>query len=83
MQTTAIPESAHLPLVGGTLHHFGGKRICIGNPFALMEAALVLATITQRFRLRTEPGHRVVPEPAITLRFKHGLRMTLTKRGAS
>jgi cytochrome P450 len=71
-----LPKHAYMPFGGG-------PRVCIGNQFALMEAALVLATITQRFYLRTEPGHRVVPDPAITLRLKHGLRMTATKRGAA
>jgi cytochrome P450 len=27
-----------------------GPRVCIGNTFALMEGALVLATVVQRFR---------------------------------
>jgi cytochrome P450 len=71
-----LPKFAYMPFGGG-------PRICIGNQFALMEAALLLATICQRFFLRTEPGHRVVPDPAITLRFKHGLRMRLTAREAS
>jgi cytochrome P450 len=70
------PRFAYMPFGGG-------PRICIGNQFALMETQLLLATIAQRFFLRTVPGHRVVPDPAITLRFKHGLRMNLTKRAPS
>ena len=68
-----IPKFAYLPFGGG-------PRICIGNQFAMMEAVLLLATIAQRFSLRRAPGHRVVPEASITLRFKHGLRMNLTER---
>jgi cytochrome P450 len=68
-----LPKFAYVPFGGG-------PRVCIGNQFALMEASLLLATIAQRFWLRVEPGHPVVPDPAITLRFKHGLRMTVTKR---
>jgi hypothetical protein len=26
------------------------------------------------------PGHRVVPQPVITLRMKHGLKMTVHER---
>ena len=54
--------------------------MCIGNNFALMEAALLLGTIAQRFRLRIVPGHPVVPLPSITLRPRHGIRMTLEAR---
>ena len=38
-----------------------GPRICIGNNFALMEAALLLATIARRFRLRLAKGAGVTP----------------------
>ena len=58
----------------------GGPRLCIGNNFALMEAALLLATIAQRFRLRIVPGHPVAPLPSITLRPRYGIRMTLEAR---
>lgn len=58
----------------------GGPRLCIGRPFALMEAALLLATIAQRFRLALVAGYPVATEPLITLRPKHGLKMILTAR---
>lgn len=58
----------------------GGPRVCIGNGFALMEAQLLLATFEQRFHLDLVPGHRVVPEPMITLRPKDGLPMRLVRR---
>jgi cytochrome P450 len=61
----------------------GGPRICIGNTFALMEAALLLATVAQRFHLRALAGHRVIPSPSFTLRPKHGLVMTLARREAA
>jgi cytochrome P450 len=57
-----------------------GPRRCIGEGFALMEAALVAATIAQRFRFRLVADHRVVPEPLITLHPKFGMRMTVTER---
>lgn len=58
----------------------GGPRLCIGNQFALVEAALVIATAAQRFRLRTVPGHPIEVEPGVTLRPKHGLLMKLERR---
>jgi len=72
-----LPKFAYFPFGGG-------PRICIGNTFAIMEATLLLATIAQRFQLRTLGGHPVIPSPSFTLRPKHGLVMTLAaRRGAS
>ena len=51
--------------------------------FAWMELVLVASTIAQRWRLRLVPGHPVVPQPVVTLRLKHGLRMTLERRHAA
>jgi cytochrome P450 len=45
-----------------------------------MELILLVATISQQCRLRLVPGHPVVPQPLITLRAKHGMRMTVEKR---
>jgi cytochrome P450 len=53
-----------------------GPRICIGNHFALIEAVLILATITSRWSLNLVPGRPVIPEARVTLRPKHGLFMS-------
>lgn len=53
-----------------------GPRMCIGAGFAMMEGQLVLATIARRLRVDLVPGHPIVPEPLITLRPKHGIRVT-------
>jgi cytochrome P450 len=45
-----------------------------------MEAALILATIARKFRLRLAPNHPVVPLASITLRPRHGVRVTLESR---
>jgi cytochrome P450 len=58
----------------------GGPRVCIGESFAWMEGALVLATIARRFRMRLAPGHPVEMRPLVTLRPKHGMRMILESR---
>jgi cytochrome P450 len=65
-----LPPGAYFP--------FGdGPRRCIGQGFALLESALVISTIAQRFRFRLLPGRRTVPEPLVTLRPKRGIWMTL------
>jgi cytochrome P450 len=69
----ALPRFAYFPFGGG-------PRICIGAQFASMEAALVLATIAQRYNLRLVPGHPVETFPSMTLRPRQGIRMTLHAR---
>jgi len=68
-----LPRFAYFPFGGG-------PRQCIGNSFALMEATLILATITQKFRFRLVPDHPVTPLASITLRPAHGIRSTLEAR---
>jgi cytochrome P450 len=68
-----LPRFAYFPFGGG-------PRQCIGNTFALMEAALILATIARKFRLRLVSIHPVVPLASITLRPRHGVRVTLESR---
>ncbi len=68
-----LPKYAYFPFGGG-------PRLCIGQPFARMEAALLLATIAQNFRLELIPGQHITPQPSITLRPKGGVKMRLEKR---
>ncbi len=64
-----------------TYFPFGaGPRVCIGESFAWTESILVLAILAQRWKMRLEPGQRIVPLPLVTLRPKHGIRMTLQRR---
>jgi cytochrome P450 len=56
----------------------GGPRLCIGRPFALMEASLMLAVMAQRVTLRLEPRPPVELEALVTLRPRHGLPVTVT-----
>ncbi len=69
----SLPPFAYFPFGGGA-------RKCIGDQFALMEAALVLATIAQHWKLRLVPGHPVEPQPLITLRARHGMTMVALRR---
>lgn len=61
----------------------GGPRICIGASFAQTEAALVLATIAQRYQIRVTSTTPIEPTPSITLRPRHGIPVTLTRRAAT
>ena len=68
-----LPKYAYFPFGGG-------PRMCIGSNFAAIEAALLLATIAQRFRLTLVPGHPIELLASITLRPKHGIRVRLARR---
>lgn len=72
---SALPEFAYFPFGGG-------PRLCIGKPFALTEIPLVVAAICQQFRLHSVPGPAITPEPLVTLRPRHGVPVTVERRGA-
>ena len=68
-----LPAGAYFP--------FGdGPRRCIGQGFALLESALVIGALAQRFRFELVPGTTVAPEPLVTLRPTNGIRMTIHAR---
>jgi cytochrome P450 len=69
----SLPKYAYFPFGGG-------PRFCIGNTFAMMEIVLVLATIGQRFRLPLVPEHSVSLLPAMSLRPKDGIKITVANR---
>jgi cytochrome P450 len=69
---TAVDRFAFFPFGGG-------PRLCIGHSFAMMEGLLVLATLASRFRLELVPGHPVIPEPLVTLRPRHGVKVWARK----
>lgn len=68
-----IPKYAYYPFGGG-------PRVCIGNTFALMEAAILLATVGQRYRFTLDPGAVIDFSPQITLLPTYGIPATLALR---
>src|SRR6185436_19640778 len=68
-----LPRFAYFPFGGG-------PRVCIGNSFALMEAALVVATVLRRYRLSQRPGSTPGILPSITLRPLDGMWMRVERR---
>ena len=68
----APPRYAYIP--------FGaGPRSCIGNHFAKLEAALVLASLLQQVRLQIVPGYKLSLEPVITMRPRGGLPVVVRR----
>ncbi len=72
-QSEGRPEYAYFPFGGG-------PRRCVGQNFAMMEGPLVIAMIAQRFQLRAVAGHPIELDPLLTLRPRHGIRMTMHPR---
>ncbi|MEH3054810.1 MAG: cytochrome P450 [Patulibacter minatonensis] len=58
----------------------GGRRICVGQGFAVLEGVLMAAMIAQRVRFDLVPGTQVRNDVAITLRPRDGMPMTVRAR---
>jgi len=69
-----LPRFAYVPFGGG-------QRACIGSGFALLEIALVLSTVAQRFRIQlAEPARIVEPLPVLTLQPRERIQVVLSAR---
>ena len=68
-----IPKFAYYPFGGG-------QRICVGSAFALMEAAIILAAVGQRYRFTLDPDAVIGIKPQITLLPANGIPATLERR---
>ena len=67
------PRYAFLP--------FGaGPRVCIGAGFAMIEAAIILATVVRAFCFRPIAGHRPKPVTKVTLRPTGGMPLLIMNR---
>lgn len=66
-------RSAYLPFGGG-------RRVCIGQSFALMEMVAIVATMSSHFVFDLVPGHPIEAEQSLTLRPKHGVRVIAKRR---
>jgi cytochrome P450 len=66
------PKFAYFPFSGG-------RRKCIGDRFARMEAVLAFATLLRDVTLKPTPGKPVQTDPTVTLRAKHGIWLDLAQ----
>lgn len=57
-----------------------GPRTCIGNQFALQELLIMTVVFLKRMRFRPVAGFRVEPDALITLRPKHGMKLSMESR---
>ncbi len=70
---TNRPKFAYFPFGGG-------PRVCIGNTFALLEGALVLAALAQRFQLSPADDQEVEIDVTFVLRPKGAVNLVVRKR---
>jgi cytochrome P450 len=80
--TRFLPQNARKHHRSAYLPFGGGRRICIGSSFALIEATLIAAMMSRSFVYDLVPGHPVVPEATLTLRPRYGLKMVARRRRA-
>ena len=66
------PRFAYIPFGGG-------RRICIGNQFALMESQIVLSTVASAVDLELVSSDEPTPEPLLTLRPKGGIQVRVRR----
>src|SRR5215471_13955504 len=68
-----LPKFAYYPFGGG-------QRLCVGNNFALTEAAIILPAVGQRYRFTLDPDAVIGIKPQITLLPANGIPATLRLR---
>ncbi|BCM89733.1 epi-isozizaene 5-monooxygenase/(E)-beta-farnesene synthase [Abditibacteriota bacterium] len=67
------PLYAHFPFAGG-------RHLCLGQRFAIIEAQLILASLAQRFHFRAASNAPILPLPVLTLRQQRGIPMVVERR---
>ena len=49
--------------------------MCIGMPFSMQEAVIILGNLLRSFRFDLVEGQRIAPQQRITLRPREGMKM--------
>ena len=75
-----LPERFSLAAQKAFIPFSSGPRTCLGAPFALAVATMILARITQRFRYEMATEGEVTPDQGLTLRPKGGIPLRLEAR---
>jgi cytochrome P450 len=68
-----LPDFAYFPFGGG-------PRRCVGEPFAWMEATMIIAQVWRNWKMELVPGERYELKPRVGSRPRYGMRLRLRKR---
>ena len=68
-----LPDYAYFPFGGG-------PRRCVGEPFAWMEATLIIAMVARSWDVSLASGEKYELRPRVGSRPKHGMKLKLTRR---
>lgn len=71
-----LPRFAYFPFGGGA-------RVCVGKHFAMLEAALCIATLMQHVEVSADPSFELELMPSVTLRPAGGVRVDVSRRAPS
>lgn len=58
----------------------GGRRMCIGQHFGMMEMKMILAKMVQRYDMELVPNQAIKPIASMNLQAQNGIHLRLTKR---
>lgn len=68
-----LPRFAYFPFGGG-------RRICIGNQFALMEGQIILSTVAAKVGMELVSREPIRLQPLLTLHPKNGVKVRIRRR---
>ncbi|GLJ21875.1 hypothetical protein SUGI_0409110 [Cryptomeria japonica] len=60
-------------------HFVAGQRACIGLNFAMLEAKVVMAIMSKKFRFSMSRKYRHAPVAFVTVRPQHGIPIVVDK----
>jgi cytochrome P450 len=58
----------------------GGPRLCIGDQFAQFEMMMTLIKVFKKFEFKNETNYKVEPAPAMALKPKENVRLSIYRR---